>query len=323
MQNPGFKKNQPYRLGVIIVNYQTPELVETCLSTLAPQLGAVNGCCVIVDNASGDGSLDRLTAWCEVSPAADRLMVVSAPQNGGFSAGNNIGLKHLNADLVLLLNSDAAVKPDALIALIRAADHNSQASIFTPLIVDGDGEPQVSRFRRHRLLSEFVDGAQTGPITKVFPKAETPIFPEDIDTEPDWVSFSAVMIRRQAIEDAGPMDEGFFLYYEDCDYCRRLTGKGHRICYVPDAVFQHDAGGSTKLRERQAKSARLPEYYYRSRSRYFRKTYGPLGPIAANLFWFAGRGVALARGIVGRPAPKLSANRYADMWIGWRGDNKS
>ncbi len=316
MAEAEFEQNQHFAVGVIIVNYRTPAQVEACLSSLIPQLGAADAGVVVVDNASGDGSFARLSAYCAASPEASRLKVVAAPGNDGFSAGNNVGLSAISSGFALFLNSDALVRPGALAALMKAAEDAPEAAIFTPLIQSGDGKPLVSRFRRHSLISEFVDGAQTGPVTRLFPRGETPIFPDDMSTEPDWVSFAAVMIRREAIDKAGPMDEGFFLYYEDCEYCDRLVRGGAKIKYVSDAVFVHDAGGTTKLDEKQNAGARLPDYYYRSRSRYFRNVYGPAGPFVANLAWLAGRAIAIARSVFGRPAPRVAEARARDIWIG-------
>lgn len=319
MGHEGFDQSRRFALGIVIVNYRTAALVEACLSSIEPQLGQADAAVVVVDNASGDGSLERIARYCASSPEAARMRVIAAPGNGGFSSGNNLGIAAVSSDLVLLLNSDATARPGALKALLDAAARTPEAAIFTPRIVSSAGEPLVSRFRKHSLIGEFVEGAQTGPVTRLFPRGEIPIFPDDEITEPDWVSFSAVMIRRAAIDKAGPMDEGFFLYYEDCEYCLRLKKNGARTSYVRDAAFEHDAGGSTKLSEKESAGARLPEYYYRSRSRYFRILYGPLGPLAANIAWFSGRAVAHLRGLAGRPAPRVAKGRARDIWIGWLG----
>ncbi|MEM9617590.1 MAG: glycosyltransferase family 2 protein [Pseudomonadota bacterium] len=312
------RKLRSCRLGVIIVNYQTPELTERCLEALAPMLADTNARAVIVDNASQDGSFERLSAYCAQSAANDRLSVVAAGANGGFSAGNNMGFRALQSEYVLLLNSDAVPRPGALNEIMKAADEAPKAGVVTPSLITSHGEEQVSRFRNHSPLSEFVDGAQSGPVTKMFPKGETPIYSDDWKTTPDWVSFAAVLLRRNAIEEVGPMDEGFFLYYEDCDYCRRIRAKGFDIGFAPNAVFVHDPGGTTKLRDSETALARLPSYYYASRSRYFRKYYGPAGPLLANVAWLTGRAIAKLRGTFGRAAPAVCAARARDLWIGWR-----
>lgn len=306
------------RLGVIIVNYRTPELTERCVAALAPMLAAADARAVIVDNGSDDGSCARLQAYCEARPEAVLLEVIDAGVNGGFSAGNNVGFKTLQSEWVLLLNSDAVPQPGALDELLKAAKAAPAAGIVTPRLVTSEGEEQVSRFRKHSILSEFVDGAQTGPVTRLFPGAEVPIYPQAWGTPPHWVSFAAVLIRREAIEKAGPMDDGFFLYYEDCDYCRRITAQGYEIASAPSAAFMHDPGGTTKLSVRETALERLPAYYYASRSRYFRKYYGPAGPFFANCAWLMGRAVAKMRGLFGRAAPAVCAGRARDLWIGWR-----
>lgn len=310
-----------FSLGVVIVNYRTPALVEACLASLAPMLAAADAGVVVVDNASGDGSLERLAGWCAAKNAElggdDRLCVLASPDNRGFSAGNNIGAAGVSSRYLLFLNSDALATPGALAALIDAAQKSPEVGVYAPRIVSSAGVVEVSRFRRHSPLGEFVDGAQSGPVTRAFSAAEVPIFPDDRETDPDWVSFAAVMIDRRAWDKTGPMDEGFFLYYEDCDYGLRLAQGGYSIEPVDDAVFVHDAGGSTQLREKAETAARLPAYYYRARARYFRKYYGPLGPVAANLAWYAGRAIAHLRGVFGRRAPTAPQARGRDIWIGW------
>lgn len=314
-----FEHSKHYPLGVIIVNYRTPQLVEACLNSLSPMLERADAAIVVVDNASRDGSYERLSQFRREVSFGERLTVIEAPENGGFSAGNNSGVKAISSDYVLFLNSDALAGSGALDALLAAARDNPKAGLIAPKIVSSEGEREVSLFRNHTLLGEFVDGAQTGPVTRLFHHAEIPIFPEDDETEPDWASFAAILLSRAAIERAGSMDEGFFLYYEDCDYCRRVVDCGYEIAQAPQAVFIHDAGGSTKLRERAGKGARLPAYYYASRSRYYRKYYGVAGPLLANLFWYAGRTLAKLRGLLGRPAPRVPDKRAQDIWIGWRG----
>lgn len=312
------KSASAHRLGVVIVNYKTPALTARCIDSLAPMLPSAGGVAVVVDNDSQDGSFEQLRDFCAARPESDRLTVVQAGRNGGFAAGNNVGVERLKAEYVLLLNSDAIVHDGALQAMLSAADAAPNAGLTTPAIVTSSGVEEVSRFRNHSPLSEFIDGAQTGPLTKLFPHAEAPIYPNDWDAPPDWVSFAAVLIRREAIEKVGPMDDGFFLYYEDCDYCRRIKTAGYTIAKAPDAVFTHDAGGTTKLREQELAQTRLPAYYYASRARYFQKYYGPLGPVFANVAWMTGRLIAKLRGLFGRPAPQLCQARARDIWIGWR-----
>ena len=219
-----FEAGRHFAIGVVIVNYRTPAMVEACLESLSAMLAEADAGVVIVDNASMDGSCERLSTYCAAHPEESRLKVVAAAQNGGFSAGNNIGAKAISASHIVFLNSDAIALPGALDALAASARRNPNADIVTPRIISSGGEDQVSRFRNHSPLGEFLDGAQTGPITNLFRNAETPIYPDDLASHPEWVSFAAVMIKREALDCAGPMDEAFFLYFEDCD---------RRVCEYP------------------------------------------------------------------------------------------
>ncbi|MGE0408852.1 MAG: glycosyltransferase family 2 protein [Amphiplicatus sp.] len=304
-------------LAVVIVNYRTPALALRAARSALDELAAIGGRLVLVDNRSGDNSAAIFAGFKESDPRGGLVDIVLSERNGGFAAGNNLGFKTVAAAHYLLLNSDAAAEPGALTAMLKAAEA-PRTGLVTPCILGPDGAPHSSRFRRHTPLSEFVDGAETGPVTRLFPHADIPIRPDDWTTRPDWVSFAAVLVTAEAIGAAGPMDEAYFLYFEDCDYCRRIGRAGYAIRFAPEARFRHDEGGSTGLKDKERRGARLPAYYYRARNRYFRRHFGPLGPVAANLAWLGGRLLARLRGLVGRPAP-ISPRRAGDLWNGWRG----
>ena len=311
----GAKRN----ITAILVNYRTPDLTIAGAESVLAQLVAAGGDLVVVDNASGDVSLKKLQDFAEASPHKEKIEIVASPVNGGFSAGNNLGFEARPASWFLLLNSDAVAAPGAIAAMLEVANADPECGLVTPSLVDCEGAAQTSRFRRHSPVSELIDGAQTGPVTKLLADGDVAIDPGDWETPPDWVSFAAVLIRGEALDEVGAMDDGFFLYYEDCDFCRRVTKAGYTIAMAPNAVFEHEPGGTTGVQDRIEGGARLPAYYYASRSRYYRKYYGPFGPFAANLFWYSGRMIARLRALLGRPAPKIPQARGRDIWINWRG----
>jgi len=306
-------------LTTILVNYRTPDLTLLAAESLLVQLGEIRGDLVIVDNASGDGSLDQLRAFAASRPLNEEIEIVASPVNGGFSAGNNLGFKARPAAWFLLMNSDAIAAPGALAAMLEVAAADPSCGLITPSLVDRKGVAQTSRFRRHSPVSELIEAAETGPVTRLLSDGDVAIEPTDWETPPDWVSFAAVLIRGDALEKVGAMDEGFFLYYEDCDFCRRVVKAGYTIAVAPDAVFEHEPGGTTGVQDRIDDGARLPAYFYASRNHYYRKYYGPLGPVAANIFWYSGRFIARLRGLFGRPAPNIPQEQGADIWINWRG----
>ncbi|MGF1544351.1 MAG: glycosyltransferase family 2 protein [Parvularculaceae bacterium] len=310
-------------LGVIIVNYRTPDLVAQCLASIAPELSALDARAVVVDNRSDDGSADRIAAFLSGESAGgatwtERVSLVRARRNSGFAGGNNFGRGFLDAPYYLLLNSDALARPGALAALIAAAERRPDAGAVGPRLEDPDGRAQQSRFRFKTPLTEFLAGARVRLLDRLFAFAAVAPPVDDAPTDAEWVSFACVLLRREAVDAVGPMDEGYFMYFEDADYCRQLRRGGWSVVYEPSARVVHLRGGSSPVKSLMREKKRPPAYFYASRTRYFRKSFGPLGPTLANLAWTAGRAVAHVRLLVGRPVPRACARQARDQWINWR-----
>ena len=306
-------------IGIVVINFRTAGLVKDCLTALGPQLEENDARVAIVDNFSNDGSAEEIADWLMRGEAwKTRVFLIRSPTNEGFSGGNNIGARAFDANYLLLLNSDALVRPDALRAMLAAALREEKAGIIAPRLEDPDGTPQISAFRFHSPLSEFLSAAQTGPLDKLFAFAVVPVPVSNAPIACDWASFACVLIRREAINETGLMDDGYFMYFEDADYCRALKKHGWRVVYDPSARVVHLRGGSSPVKSSMKAKKRPPAYYYAARTRYFRKAYGPLGLPAANLMWLAGRGVARLRSLFGKPAPLLCENQSADQWMNWR-----
>lgn len=308
-------------LSVIILNYATPQLTIDCagsvlraLETEAPAGGAR---VVIVDNASPDDSAERIAAWIDETRTATPLELIRAAANDGFSAGNNIGLAAHAADFYLLLNSDAVVRPGAIAALLAAMRANPRAGIAGPRLVGEDGAEQVSRFRYPTPLGEFVDATGADIFFKVFRSHVVPIELGE-DAEFDWIGFPAIMLRGEMVRVIGPLDDGYFMYFEDADYCRRAREDGWDIVQAPDAEVVHFQGASSKLEDDARSRRRLPKYFYASRNRFLRKWYGPGAVVRANALWYLGHAVSHARLLAGKPPKKEIAGRAGDIWT--RGD---
>lgn len=306
-------------LGIVIINYRTPALVEDCLASLGPQLDAVDARVVVVDNCSGDGSAERIAEFLRTGPLwKGRVALLRSPTNSGFSGGNNFGMAALDAEFILLLNSDTLARPHALASLLEAAKRHPEAGAIGPRLEDEDGTPQVSAFRFQSPLSEFLSAAETGPLDKLFRFAVVPLAVSETAQGCDWVSFACILLRRAAIDAAGPMDEGYFMYFEDADYCRAMRRAGWKTVYDPSARIVHLRGGSSPVKSAMKARKRPPAYYYAARTRYFRKWYGPFGHVAANVLWLAGRAVARLRALAGKPAPTLCESQGRDQWMNWR-----
>jgi GT2 family glycosyltransferase len=306
------ESNPLARTAIIIVNYRTAGLVINCLRSLLPEIGPDDRV-VIVDNASGDDSVGRIGSWLAESDPSRRASVLSASANGGFAVGNNLGIRKIHARYYLLLNSDTLVRPGLLAALVAAADGDARTGLFGPRLEGADGDIQVSCFRKPTPFSEIIDAARSGPVTRILSRYEVPVHAADAGTKPDWISYACVLMRREALERAGLLDEGFFMYYEDVEHCHRVRRAGFGTRYVPVARVVHLHGGSSDVPQMTRLRKRLPPYFYRSRARYFWLVYGRTGLFMANLCWTLGRVISLLRELFGRES-HVPVHKWLDIW---------
>ncbi len=299
-------------VAIIVLNYRTPELTIDCLATLEgdvePDIRVV-----IVDNASGDGSADRIETAVAERSWAGWASVVRSPVNGGFAAGNNLGIRTVDAAAYVLLNSDTLVRPGALRSLREAMLHRPDAGIIGSGLLNGRGDQDFSYFRRTGPLSELVRAANSGAIDRLLRQFDPRLPPTDEPIEPDWVGFACVLIRREVFRDVGLLDESYFMYFEDVDFCRRARAAGWKVLYWPRAQVVHLHGGTSRMTE-AAWRRRAPPYYYESRARYFAKFYGRGGLWLANCLWHVGRLLSLSREMLGRP-PSHREREALDIWI--------
>ena len=177
-----------------------------------------------------------------------------------------------------------------------------------------DARPQISCFRFRSPASELIEAAGTGAVTRLLARWDVPIPVRDEPFEPDCTSFACVLLRRELIEAIGPLDEGYFMYFDDVDYCRRARAAGWRVLHWPMARVVHLRGGTSPLKQQAAARRRLPAYYYHSRARYFAKCYGRAGLLAANLLWLAGHGLAALREALRTKHPHASEGAVRDVW---------
>lgn len=302
-------------LSVVIVNFRTPKFVIECLETLLPELRDVDAKAVVVDNYSGDDSLTVIREWVSTHDALDKVITIQSDTNGGFASGNNIGIKALKADHYLLLNSDTLVRPGAIGELLSTAANNPQAGLFSPRLEWPDARGQESCFRFHSPVSEFLSSAQTGVFNTFLKQFVVPMPVQESVAAPDWTSFACVMIRSEVFERIGLLDEGYFMYFEDVEFCFRARKAGWTIVHNPNAHVVHLRGGSSSLKEDMRQKKRVPRYYYESRARYFYQSYGQIGLVASNLLWLQGRSISMARQLLGRQDKTTIERQWADIWV--------
>lgn len=283
---------------VVIVNYRTADLALDCLRSLVPQIRDLPGSRVVVaDNLSGDGSAQRIAAAVDAEGWSDCVSLLALPRNGGFSYGNNRGIEAALAapeppDYLMLLNPDTLVRDGAVAALRDFLAARPAAGVAGSLLETPGGGVDCSAHRFPHPLGELEGSARLGLLSRLLAgyRVSAPVRAEAHPC--DWVSGAAMMIRREVIDRVGPMDEGYFLYFEEVDLCRRARRDGWEVWYVPGSRIMHLEGASTGIR--QGAKRRAP-YWYASRRRFFVKHYGLAGLAAADLLWALGRASFLLR----------------------------
>jgi len=240
------------RLSIVIVTFNSATEIDACLASLAVHGALVDRETLVIDNASSDGTAAAVRArWPGVR-------VLDAGRNLGFAGGSNLGIRQTAGELILLLNPDTIVRPGALEALIAALDARSDAAVAGPRIVDGDGRPELSfgwmispvAELRQKLL---VKGHDRGlPLVAEYVDRITSR-PRDVG----WVSGACLLVRRADAEAVGLLDERFFMYAEDVDFCAAIRARGRAVIFVPASQVVHLRGRSV------ASSPKATEMAYR------------------------------------------------------------
>jgi GT2 family glycosyltransferase len=224
--------------AVAIVNYRTPELVERCLETVRATTASMNLEVVIIDNDSRDGSAERLRA------SLPRAKVVAMDENRGFAAGVNACFRNTRAELVLVLNPDTEVKPGAVVALLEHLRSHPGTGLVAPLLEDAGGRLASNGYRRFPGLGMLtLDLCLPLCYALAYAPSLHPyaLAPEALrkGVRPAHVCGAAMAIRRAAYTEAGPLDEGFFLYLEETEWQRRMALRGWAIEVLPPARVRH------------------------------------------------------------------------------------
>ena len=221
----------PYKLAISIINFRTGALTLQCVRSVLDDIGGIDARIIVVDNCSNDGSAEDIEAWIAAQPEGTPVELVRSPTNSGFSGGHNQGIAACEAEFYLVLNSDALLRPGFCQAILDAADAQPAAGIFAPRIEGEDGVAQASCFRFPGPLSELIRGANSGPVTRMFKRHEVSLGPEPDPALIEWASFACILLRAEMVRQIGPMDEGYFLYFEDAEYCLRAHRAGWGIAY--------------------------------------------------------------------------------------------
>jgi len=295
------------KLLTVILNYRTAEMttrsIEAALCELAPYPDAR---IVVVDNDSQDGSFDRLCEAVAERGWSGRVRVVASDYNGGFAYGNNFAIRPAleatgdeRPDYVYLLNSDAFPDEGCIRKLVEFLDEHPEVGITGSYVHGPEPVPHKTAFRFHSIPSEFESQLSLGVVTKLLNRYLVALPLPETTRRVDWVAGASMLIRSQVFEDIGMLDETFFLYYEETDFCLRARRAGWTTWYVVESSVTHVGSASTGLKD---KSAPTPTFWFASRRHYFLKNHGRLYLWLANLAYLVGGTLRRARWrTIGRP----------------------
>ena len=269
--------NAVVRVAATVVNYRTPELAAKTVTSLLSQLRLLGPPHLyLVDNASGDDSLEHFRRVGERDGWGNSVTVVASGRNGGYGYGINLALRQAQAqadppDYLYVLNSDAVADEGTPSRLLDFMDGDPRVGIAGSRIHGPDGATQVTAFRFPSVLGELEQAARLGLATRLLHRHRIAMPEPATSCEVDWISGTSMLIRRQVFEQIGAFDEGFFLYFEETDFCHSARRAGWKVCYVAEAPVTHLGSVSTGLHDQ---SRRIPRYWFDSRHRYLLKHHG-------------------------------------------------
>jgi N-acetylglucosaminyl-diphospho-decaprenol L-rhamnosyltransferase len=238
------QRGEVVNVAVVIVTFNSGEVLEGCLRSLATQTGVDLTAVVVADNASGDDSVEIAERQADLP-----VRVVRMGRNAGYAAAINAGTATLELrklDAVLVLNPDCRLRPDTL-ARLAASLREPGRAVAAPRLLNPDGSLQPSLRRTPtvgRALAEAVIGGdRAGRLGSLGELVFDPVAYEKAGPVA-WVTGAAMLVSAAAVRELGPWDESFMLYSEETDYCLRATDRGWTLWYEPDAVVEHIGGDS-------------------------------------------------------------------------------
>lgn len=255
-------------LSIVIVSFNARADLERCLRSLHEAPPAASHEIIVIDNASTDGSAAAARAWPSTT-------VIECASNRGFSAANNMGIRASRGRYLLLLNSDTIVPGGAIDRLLRTLRDRPEATVVGPRLLDGNGQAELSfgrmltpwnEFRQRRLVRELERGNRAA---RQHVDALT-----RREQWPEWVSGACLLVRREDAEAVGLLDERYFMYTEDVDFCAAIRAQGGRILFTPEVEIVHARGRSVASAREATLAARR-----RSRLAFYRKHHPWLAPI--------------------------------------------
>jgi N-acetylglucosaminyl-diphospho-decaprenol L-rhamnosyltransferase len=287
----------------VILNWRTADMTLRAVAAAEIAMQGIDGAITVVDNDSGDGSFEKMS---EALRDHARVRVVQSGRNGGFGAGNNVGIRlglpdGTRPDFVYILNSDAFPAPDAIRLLLDYLRDHPEVGLVGSYIHGPEGDDHVTCFRFPTVASEFEGAARTGPISRLLAHRRVPIGVPASSGAVDWLAGASMMIRDPVLQSIGLFDEAFFLYFEETDLCRRARAAGWPTHFVRESRVAHIGSVSTGMKA----WARVPGYWFESRWLYFKKEGGTGRAVLATFAHIAGGLILRTRRLI---QPRIGAD---------------
>ena len=268
------------KLSIIVVNYNNEDVLLPLLGSIYQNTKLKALEIIVVDNASKDNSVDMIKLNFQ------EIKIIANPHNLGFSSAVNQGIRSSSGEFVLILNPDVIVKQNAIDTMLRFIESHQKAGAVGCKILNPDGsiqtsgksfpDPMVMLFVTLNLHRIFPDN----PVTK---KYYHPLEDYDRPHQVEHLMGSCLMVKRSVIDEIGLMDENFFLYCEDVDWCFRIHKAGHEIWYIPDAEVVHAKGAATRK-----ESYRGIIEYHKSAWYFYKKYYYAIYPKTLTFVFYVG-----------------------------------
>jgi N-acetylglucosaminyl-diphospho-decaprenol L-rhamnosyltransferase len=255
-------------LSVIVVTYNSAQEILPCLESLFSNLSSFTTLVIVVDSASTDATVSM------VQSAFPQVRILPLSENGGFASANNAGLQQAMDTHVLLINPDTVVHPGAVAAMLRALGSSPDIGVVGPRLLNADGSLQRSCRELPGFLGDLIGMTELYrvPLVRRFLGRWLPSLGDHaVGRYVDWVSGACLLVRRETINDVGPMDEGYYMYSEELDWQYRMFRQGWRVWYEPSAEVIHLGGASTS----RVGCERIV-WQYRSMLRFYRVHHGRL-----------------------------------------------
>ena len=294
---------------IVTVNYKTSVLVTELITSLIDELYNLGKThMVIVDNASGDDSVENINKFIEENELG-WITVIPSESNSGYAAGNNLGIncaldKEIKFKRVWFLNPDTKVKENAGLELINAINIQKHHIVGSRL-EDDDGTLQCSHFNFPGILSELSAGLRLGIFDKLIKKYLVRTEESNTAIKADWLAGASFMVTEQYIKTIGLIDDDYFLYFEELDFCLQGQRNNMPCWYIPTSRVYHAVGAATGISDHRKKAPRRPQYWFDSRRRFFIKNYGAIKLVLCDLGFILGYSTWLLRS-------KITNNRDLD-----------